>query len=75
MFSNLLLSCQKDRGGGILALPGGWGEFIQGLQSEDYGRGEDIQGVAVVAGTMPGMREGSGKGVTGDAPPNPLRRG
>ena len=43
------------------------------------GEGGGLQGVSSIgasgAGTIPGMQEGSGKGVTGDAPPNPARGG
>ena len=58
--------------------PGGRGVGIQGLHLEDDRRRKDIQGAAsrtaAGAGPMPGMRKGSDKGVTGDAPPNPARR-
>ena len=43
----------------------------QGLHPEDDRGGEELQGAAAVAAAIPGVREGVGKGVTGDAPPKP----
>ena len=57
------------------ALPGGRGEVRQGLQLEDDRRGEELQGAEAGSGAMPIVREVVGKDVTGDAPPNPARRG
>ena len=65
----------EDRGDGMPDLPGGQGAGRQGLHPEDDGRREDLQGAADGAGPMPVIREGSGKGVTSDALPEPERRG
>ena len=65
----------QDRGDSVQALPGGRGAGTQGIHPEDDGRGEELQGAAVVADTMPGMQEGSDKGVTGDAPQKPAQSG
>ena len=54
---------------------GGQGAGIQGLYLKDDKIREEFKGGELGAGTMPGMQKGFGKGVTGDAPPNPARRG
>ena len=53
-----------SRGAGIRGLP----------PADDRGRAE-LQGAEAGAGAMAGVREGDGKGVTGDTPPNPVRIG
>ena len=45
------------------------------LHTEDERRGKYFQGDTAVMGDLPGVREGTGEGVTGGAPPNPARHG
>ena len=40
----------------------------------DDGGGKDFQGETAGKVALPGVREGTGKGVAGGAPPNPARR-
>ena len=47
----------------------------RGLHPENDGRRGELQIAAAGAGPMSEIREGSDKGVTFDAPPNPARRG
>ena len=45
------------------------------LHTEDDSRGKYFQGDTAGMGDLPGVREGTGEGVTGGAPPNPARHG
>ena len=65
----------QDRGGGVRDMTGNRGAGRQVLHLEDDMGGEELQGAAAAAAAMSGVREGIDKGVTGDAPPNPARRG
>ena len=65
----------QDHGYVVQAIPVRRGVVRRGLHPENNRGGEEIQGVVAGAGGMTGVREVVGKGVTGDAPPNPARRG
>ena len=54
---------------------GSRGAGIRGLPLADYRGRAELQGAEAGAGAMNRVREGDGKGVTGDAPPNPVRIG
>ena len=52
-------------------MPGSRGAGMLVLHQEDYRVRAELQGAAEAAGSVPRVREGYGKGITGDAPPNP----
>ena len=56
------------------SIPGIRGEVRQGLHTADDERGMEFQGEIVGTGALPGVREGTGEGVTGGAPSNQVRR-
>ena len=56
-------------------MPGIRGVVRRGLHPEDDRGGYYLQVVAAGAGAMPGVWEWVGKGFTGVAPTNPVRRG
>ena len=57
------------------AIPGIWGTLRRGLHTADYRGGTEFQGETAGTGALPGVREGTGEGVTCGAPPNPSRIG
>ena len=65
----------QDRGGGVQVIPGSQGTGRQGLHIADDRGMMDIQGETAITGDMPGVWEGSNKGVTGGASKNPERLG
>ena len=65
----------QECGDSVQAMSGSRGAVRQGLHPEDDGVGEELQVAAAGAGAMPRVREGLGKGVTGDALQNPARHG
>ena len=56
-------------------MPGGRGTYRQSLYLTDERGGEELQGEAEGAGSLTGVREGLGEGVTGYAPTNPAQHG
>ena len=55
-------------------MPGSQGMSRQGLHTTDDRGSKYFQGEEAGTGAMPGVREGSGKCVTGGAPPKSARR-
>ena len=65
----------QDRGDGVQAMPGIRSVVRRGLHTADDRVGTKFQGDTAGTVVLPGVLEGTGEGVTGDAPPNTARCG
>ena len=65
---------RKTGGGGVQAMPVSRGAGRRGLHTAYDRVGTQFQGETAGTGALTGVREGTGKGVDGGAPPNPARR-